>query len=329
MSAGLVIKQLTMGFAYGRGVAAAVAGCDLSVCPNEIVGLVGESGSGKSLTALACLGLTPPNCRVSGSIQLDGEEISGIGETRLAALRGRKIAMIFQNPMTALNPFFTIGTQMIGVIQRHFSTDRSAASAAAKIALEQAGLTATALDRYPHQMSGGQLQRAMIAMAIACKPDILIADEPSTALDVTVQARILNLLRQLADQGMGILLITHDLGVVAQVADRVAVMYSGSIVETGTTDKIFSNAAHPYTQGLLQASPVVGGGRRKLHAIEGVVPDFRHRLSGCAFRDRCVQAQSLCETARPPLISPSARHQVSCYFPIESTGEVAAVFEGA
>lgn len=323
MSSGLAIKQLSIAFPHGTGLAAAVDGCDLSVMPNEIVGLVGESGSGKSLTALACLGLTPPNCRLSGRIQVAGHEIIGAGETKLASLRGRKIAMIFQNPMTALNPFFTIGTQMIGVIQRHFQVDSQGATEAAKSALEQAGLQSAALERYPHQMSGGQLQRAMIAMAIACKPEILIADEPSTALDVTVQARILNLLRQLADQGMGVLLITHDLGVVAQIADRVAVMYSGKIVETGPLAQIFSNAAHPYTVGLLQSSPVMGGGRRKLHAISGVVPDFRHRLSGCAFRDRCEKAEAICATAQTPQISASPEHQVSCHFPIQTIGAMA------
>lgn len=318
MSTGLVIRQLSMSFAHTGGLAAAVNACELSVMTNEIVGLVGESGSGKSLTALACLGLTPPNCRVSGSIQIAGQEIVGASEKALGALRGRKIAMIFQNPMTALNPFFTIGEQMCGVIRRHFAVDMNTAQRSASAALAQSGLTDAMLGKYPHQMSGGQLQRAMIAMAIACKPDILIADEPSTALDVTVQARILNLLRRLADQGMGILLITHDLGVVAQVADRVAVMYSGSIVETGNTESLFSAPAHPYTEGLLRSSPVMGGGKRKLHAISGVVPDYRQRLSGCAFRDRCTQAQAICTSAQLPPISPAIKHQVRCHFPIRS-----------
>lgn len=323
MSGGLVIKQLSLSFAHAGGLAAAVNACDLAVMPNEIVGLVGESGSGKSLTALACLGLIPPNCRISGSVQIAGTEIVGASEATLAPIRGRKIAMIFQNPMTALNPFFTIGEQMMGVIRRHFSVDINTARASVSGALAQSGLTDIALKKYPHQMSGGQLQRAMIAMAIACKPDILIADEPSTALDVTVQARILNLLRQLADQGMGILLITHDLGVVAQVADRVAVMYSGRIVETGDTDDIFSSAAHPYTLGLLQSSPVMGGGRRKMHAISGVVPDFRYRLSGCAFRDRCTHMQTICATEQVALKSLTPAHQVNCHFPIAQSSTAA------
>lgn len=246
MSSGLFITDLTLEFAHGDGRAAAVDRCGLTVRPKEIVGLVGESGSGKSLTALACLGLTPPNCRVSGSVRVQGDQIVGASEAKLATLRGRKIAMIFQNPMTALNPYFTIGNQMDGVIRQHFPLDRSEARNEAVAALQQAGLTESALGRYPHQMSGGQLQRAMIAMAIACKPEILIADEPTTALDVTVQARILSLLRALADQGMGILLITHDLGVVAQVADRVAVMYSGSIVESGASTR-YSRPRHTPT----------------------------------------------------------------------------------
>jgi len=313
---GLAIDNLALEFAHGRGRAAAVNGCNLLVRPREILGLVGESGSGKSLTALACLGLTPSSCRVSGSVRVNGDEIVGACEATLTNLRGRRIAMIFQNPMTALNPYFTIGNQMLGVIRQHFSLDRSQATQEAAAALKQAGLTETALNRYPHQMSGGQLQRAMIAMAIACKPEILIADEPTTALDVTVQARILGLLRSLADQGMGILLITHDLGVVAQVADRVAVMYSGSIVESGDLNQVFSATAHPYSLGLMQASPVMGMGRRKLQAISGVVPDFRSRPAGCAFRDRCTQAQEVCALGATPYTEISADHQVRCHFPI-------------
>jgi oligopeptide/dipeptide ABC transporter ATP-binding protein len=316
VSSGLFINDLTLEFAHGDGRAAAVNRCNLTIHPKEIVGLVGESGSGKSLTALACLGLTPPNCRVSGSLRVDGDQIIGTSEAKLAALRGRKIAMIFQNPMTALNPYFTIGSQMDGVIRQHFPLKRSEARSEAVAALQQAGLAESALSRYPHQMSGGQLQRAMIAMAIACKPEFLIADEPTTALDVTVQARILNLLRTLADQGMGILLITHDLGVVAQVADRAAVMYSGSIVESGDLKQVFSAAAHPYTVGLMQSSPVMGMGRRKLLAIPGVVPDFRNRLAGCAFRDRCTQAQEACSAGATPRTSLAAGHEVHCHFPI-------------
>lgn len=316
MSAGLSISGLTLEFSRNGGWAAAVDHCDLTVRPKEIVGLVGESGSGKSLTALACLGLIPSACRASGSIQVSAEQIVGASEATLSALRGRKVAMIFQNPMTALNPYFTVGTQMVGVIRRHFVLTRSAAHLEALAALQQAGLPDTALARYPHQLSGGQLQRAMIAMAIACKPEILIADEPTTALDVTVQARILNLLRNLADQGMGILLITHDLGVVAQVSDRVAVMYSGSIVESGDPAGIFSSAAHPYTQGLLRSSPVIGLGSRRLHAIRGVVPDFRQRPSGCAFRDRCTQADAICAQGSVPRMAISREREVRCHFPI-------------
>lgn len=321
MSQGLVISDLTLEFAHGRGRAAAVDRCSLMVRSKEILGLVGESGSGKSLTALACLGLTPSNCRASGSVRVNGDEIVGAFEATLTNLRGRRIAMIFQNPMTALNPYFTIGNQMVGVIRQHFPIDRSEAKQEAAAALKQAGLTDVVLNRYPHQMSGGQLQRAMIAMAIACKPEVLIADEPTTALDVTVQARILSLLRSLADQGMGILLITHDLGVVAQVADRVAVMYSGRIIESGDLNQVFSATAHPYSLGLMEASPMMGMGRRKLRAIPGVVPDFRSRPAGCAFRDRCAQAQDVCALGVVPQTEIAAEHQVRCHFPIrESQG---------
>ena len=223
--------------------------------------------------------------------------------------------MIFQNPMTALNPYFTIGSQMVGVIRQHFSLRSSEARSEAFASLGKAGLPEFVFERYPHQMSGGQLQRVMIAMAISCKPEILVADEPTTALDVTVQARILNLLRVLADRGMGILLITHDLGVVAQVSDRVAVMYSGSIVESGDPGAIFQSAAHPYAQGLLQSSPLMGLGRRKLHAIAGVVPDFRDRPHGCAFRDRCTQAADECAQGHLRWTTVSPGHEVRCHFP--------------
>ncbi len=182
-------------------------------------------------------------------------------------------------------------------------------------ALEQAGLTAAALDRYPHQMSGGQLQRVMVAMAIACQPRILIADEPTTALDVTVQARILNLLRALADQGMGILLVSHDLGVVAQVADRVAVMYCGSIVETGAVQQMYSDTAHPYTRGLMQASPTMGMGRSLPHSIPGTVPDFRDRPAGCGFSNRCPRAQAICRAGPVAQQSLHPGHVVACHFP--------------
>jgi oligopeptide/dipeptide ABC transporter ATP-binding protein len=322
MSGGLIVSGLTLEFARDGVTAAAVDHCDLAVRQGEIIGLVGESGSGKSLTAMACLGLIPVGCRASGSIRVAGSEIIGTPEARLAALRGRRIAMIFQNPMTALNPYFTIGSQMAGVIRQHFSLGPAEARGEVLASLDQAGLPESAVDRYPHQMSGGQLQRAMIAMAIACKPEILVADEPTTALDVTVQARILNLLRVLADRGMGILLITHDLGVVAQVSDRVAVMYSGSIVESGDPGAIFQSAAHPYTQGLLQSSPLMGLGRRRLHAIAGVVPDFRERPRGCAFRDRCRQAAEVCTQGALQWTPVGPGQEVRCHFPIRQSLEV-------
>ena len=318
MSAGLSIKDLSLAFPYAggeAGYAAAVSGCELEVQPGEIVGLVGESGSGKSLTALACLGLAPPACRISGSIRISGNEIIGASDAKMTAWRGRQLAMIFQNPMTALNPYFTVGNQMVRVIRQHFPLSTQAARRDAITALEQAGLGEAVLARYPHQMSGGQLQRAMIAMAIACKPKVLIADEPTTALDVTVQARILGLLRQLAEQGMGVLLITHDLGVVAQVADRVVVMYSGTVVEAGNPERIFTTPAHPYTSGLLRSLPAMGGGRRKLYAIEGVIPDFRHRLSGCGFRDRCQHASAICAEGKLPRLTVDAGWEVHCHFP--------------
>lgn len=312
MNVVLSIKNLSITMVQDAGSVNIVRDCNLELKPGEIHGLVGESGSGKSLTAMACLGLIPQKMLLSGSIAMDGQELGAMRHDELRALRGKKAAMIFQNPMTALNPYFTIESQMVAVIRQHFGVTKLVARTAAGEALEQAGLNQGALARYPHQMSGGQLQRVMIGMALACKPRVLIADEPTTALDVTVQARILLLLKQLADEGMAILLITHDLGVVAQVAKRASVMYAGSIVESGLIEDVFDNPGHPYTRGLIASVPKMGQGKCRLTAIDGTVPDFRVPQPGCPFQARCTEARAVCQTAFPATIDVSTTHTVRC-----------------
>ncbi|MDE3878720.1 ABC transporter ATP-binding protein [Sinorhizobium meliloti] len=246
-------------------------GVDLQIQAGEILGLVGESGSGKSMTASACLGMVPAPARVNGSILIDGEEVVGRSDADLNRMRGCKVAMVFQNPMRSLNPFFTIGQQLIEIIRRHRSCGKREAQVAAVEGLQSVQIpdANAMLARYPHQLSGGQIQRVMIALALACRPKVLIADEPTTALDVTVQAQIISLLYRLAkDAGLTILFITHDLGVVSQLCDRVAVMYEGEIVETGSVSDIIDNPAHPYSKRLIEAFPAVGRKQEEFRAQE-------------------------------------------------------------
>ena len=293
-----------------------VRGVDLTLNRGELVGLVGESGSGKSMTASACLGLVPPPGVVSGSVKLSGREVVGRTERELAPMRGGEAAMIFQNPMKALNPFFTIGSQMNDVIRCHRPVNRAEAK---EIAID--GLCSVhmpdpefAIDKYPHQMSGGQIQRVMIALALACQPKLLIADEPTTALDVTIQAQIIALLRELADaHGLTILFITHDLGVVAALCDRVAVMYAGRIVETADVETLYADPRHPYTQKLLATVPRLGKIRDDLPAIMGQVPDMAVPPSGCAFHPRCDLASEVCRTQDPDIRSPRPGSTVACH----------------
>jgi oligopeptide/dipeptide ABC transporter ATP-binding protein len=315
----LQVKDLFIEFPGLERTVRAVRGVDLTVERGEIAGLVGESGSGKTMTAMACLGLVPPPGRVSGSIRLAGEEILGAPESENERRRGKKAAMIFQNPGKALNPFFTIGRQLIDAIANVRRIDRKAAAAAATEALNAVRIADPhlAMQKYPHQVSGGQLQRAMIAMALACEPEILIADEPTTALDVTIQAQVIVLLRDLARaRGLTVVFITHDLGVVGSLCDRLAVMYAGRIVEQGTTEAVFASPAHPYTANLLKAVPMLGRGRVALTQIPGTVPNMSNPPPGCAFHPRCPSASGLCSTSSPPLaIGPSGR-SVACHHPI-------------
>ena len=312
----LDIKDLHVRFpALGRTVQA-VRGTTLSVRKGEIVGLVGESGSGKSIASLACLGLVPAPGEVRGSIKVAGEQIIGKSERELTPMRGAVAAMIFQNPGTALNPFFSIERQMLDIIRCHLPLNSDEARKAAIEALHSVRIPDPhlALHKFPHQMSGGQLQRVMIAIAISCKPQLLIADEPTTALDVTVQAQVIVLLRDLTHQtGLSILFITHDLGVVASLCDRICVLYAGQVVESGTAEEIFDNAFHPYTEKLLQTVPSLGGGKSVLNSIAGQVPDMAFPPPGCAFHSRCDKAMNRCNKEQPDAHTLSDSRMVSCH----------------
>ncbi|MBW8637568.1 ABC transporter ATP-binding protein [Hoeflea sp. WL0058] len=290
----------------------------LSVGHGEIVGLVGESGSGKSLSALAALGFAPADSRVSGQIRIGDFEVIGAPADRLREVRGRRCAMIFQDATKSLNPYFTLGRQLSDVVSLNRGlSHRDAVDVVtqnlADMNLPDPGLM---VGKYPHQLSGGQLQRAMIAMALSCEPEVLLADEPTTALDVTVQAQILVLLRELARQrNLSILFITHDLGVVAALCDRVAVMYAGTIVETAWCTELFANAMHPYTRKLLATAPVLGRGRATLPNIPGRVPELTDRRPGCLFAPRCERATELCREVRPLLLSHEPGHAAACHHP--------------
>lgn len=298
----LRVKDLSVAFPKLIGVTKAVRDCSFEIAPGEVLGLVGESGSGKSVTAMACLGLVGSRAQVSGSIELEGREVVGCSDRELAEMRGGQAAIIFQNPSSALNPFFTIGAQIGEAIRRHRKGDCERADAVAVEALQSVQLPdpELVLQKYPHQMSGGQLQRAMIAMALACRPRLLIADEPTTALDVTVQAQILYLLRELAErESISILFITHDLGVVASLCDRVVVMYAGRIVEDAGVHQLFEAPAHPYSKALLETIPELGRKTDLLRQIPGQVPGPEATIAGCSFHPRCSFASAVCRNTVP------------------------------
>jgi oligopeptide/dipeptide ABC transporter ATP-binding protein len=301
----LAVRGLEVTFVTARGRLEAIRGVDLTVRAGETLGVVGESGCGKSVTMLAVMGLLPPHVRVTGSIRFAGMELAGRPQRELAKLRGARIGMIFQDPMTALNPVLTIGAQIAEAIRIHDAA--VSAKRAAERAVEMLKLVAIPFPerralQYPHELSGGMRQRAMIAMAMANEPELLIADEPTTALDVTVQAQIIELLRQLqASHGMGLVLISHDLGIVAGTADRVAIMYAGRIVEHGAVEDIFDRPRHPYTRGLLASLPKIDSRSARLTAIEGAPPSLAARPSGCAFHPRCRHAVESCAKQEPTL----------------------------
>lgn len=314
----LEVRDLQTHFHGRAGVAKAVDGVSFSIRAGETLALVGESGCGKSVTAFSILRLVadPPGRIVGGEIRFEGRDLLKLVAAAMRALRGDRIAMIFQEPMTSLNPVFTIGEQIIEAVRLHRPVSKQAARDRAIELLNLVGIPEAArrVDEYPHRLSGGMRQRAVIAMALACEPALLIADEPTTALDVTIQAQILDLIDDLkARLGMAVLLITHDLGVVAQHSQRVAVMYAGRIVEQATTAQLFAQPLHPYTRGLLASIPRPGaGGEARLNEIPGLVPALTDMPAGCAFRPRCPQATDRCESVRPDLVSGSGGRQVAC-----------------
>ncbi len=312
----LEVRDLRMVFPTEAGDARAVDGVTFSLARGRTLGLVGESGCGKSMTALCIMRLVPPPGRIAGgSIRLAGRELLALPEPEMRALRGAELAMIFQEPMTALNPVLTAGSQIAEAVALHQPVSRREAWARAIGLLREVGIPdpARRARDYPHQLSGGMRQRVMIAVAIACEPAVLLADEPTTALDVTIQAEILALLRELrARHGMAMILITHDLGVVAEQADEVAIMYAGRIVEQAPVDELFARPRHPYTQALLRAMPALGQRRERLETIPGQVPSLTSLPPGCAFRERCSRQVEACAAVVPPLEERDPGHRVAC-----------------
>jgi oligopeptide/dipeptide ABC transporter ATP-binding protein len=319
MGALLSIDGLTVAFGRGDAAFKAVDGVSLDVAPGEIVALVGESGSGKSVTALAVLRLlpSPPGRITSGSITFAGVNLLGLSEEEIRHIRGRRIGMVFQEPMTSLNPVLSIGRQMTEGMRLHLGLSAKAAWDRAADLLREVGIADAErrLAQYPHHMSGGMRQRIMIAMAISCEPQLVIADEPTTALDVTIQAQILELMQDLCRRlGVALLIITHNLGIVARYADRVNVMYAGRIVEHGGAAPLYKQPAHPYTAGLLNSVPRLDRPRgAHLDPIPGTPPDPSALASGCAFRPRCGYATRECAAAIPPLVEASPGHRTACF----------------
>ncbi len=314
----LEIRSLRTYFRTPRGVVRAVDGVDLTVDEGEVLGVVGESGCGKSVMALSVLRLLPqpPAFTAGGEIRFRGENLLELDNEAIRRIRGNRISMIFQEPMTALNPVFTVGNQLAEVFRVHQRLSRRQARERAVHMLGRVGIPSPErrYRAYPHEMSGGMRQRVMIAMALACRPDLLLADEPTTALDVTIQAQILDLMAELRrDLGTAVVLITHDMGVVAETADRVAVMYLGRVVEEAPTLELFARPLHPYTRGLLRAIPSVSGGQRSLYEIPGAVPSPLDLPGGCPFHPRCPEGVDVCRRKRPPLEAAGPAHRVACW----------------
>ena len=327
----LDIRNLRVEFGAEQMPVIAVDGLDLAVDPGEVVGIVGESGSGKSVTSLAVMGLIDYPGRVRAQqLNFDGRDLLAMSDSARRSLLGKDIAMIFQDPLSSLNPCFTVAYQLIETLRVHQGGSKTALRARALALLQQVEIPdpERRLDAYPHQLSGGMSQRVMVAMAIACKPRLLIADEPTTALDVTVQAQMLDLLLQLQrEHDMALMLITHDLSVIAQTAQRVVVMYAGQVVETGRVPEIFKAPRHPYTQALLAALPQHNLGRARLQTIPGVVPGQYDRPGGCLMHPRCAYTTERCRAARPDLTGDGGT-QVRCHFPLDRAGHPGKDWDG-
>ena len=321
----LEVRDLTTYFFTGAGVVRAVDRVSFELAPGEAVGLVGESGCGKSVSALSIMGLvpSPPGRTVAGQVLFDGRDLLKLPEAELRRVRGGEIAMVFQDPMTSLNPVLPVGLQLVAALEFHRGASRRAARRRAIELLELVGIPAPArrIDDYPHQFSGGMRQRVMIAMAISCQPKLLIADEPTTALDVTIQAQILDLIGRLRRElGMAVILITHDLGVVAGMCDRVHVMYAGHIVESSDVVSVFRDPRHPYTLGLLRSVPRINEPRKeKLIPIEGLPPTLVGAQTGCPFAPRCPYRVARSDEANPPLEEVAPGHMVACWVDVRAT----------
>ena len=313
----LEVRDLTTAFRTGSGEVTAIENVSFTLEKGEVLGIVGESGSGKSVTALAIMGLLPrPPARIlGGSIHFENQDLLQLSDRAMQRLRGPGIAMVFQEPMTSLNPVFTIGEQIMETIRAHESLSQKAIFARAVEMLEKVGIPSatTRMADYPHQLSGGQRQRVMLAIALVCRPRLLIADEPTTALDVTIQAQILDLLLDLRDEfGMAIMMITHNMGVIAETADRVLVMYAGRTVEQAPVARLFDHPLHPYTSGLLSCVPTLDQDQDRLVAIPGSLPEPSRRPPGCRFSARCIHAIPACSDAIPPLQRYEPNHDAAC-----------------
>jgi oligopeptide/dipeptide ABC transporter ATP-binding protein len=320
----LALKDLQTYFYSPGGVVKAVDGVSLELAEGETLGIVGESGSGKSATCLSVLGLIPPPGKiVGGKVIFEGRNLVELSERQLREIRGKRIGMVFQDPMTSLNPFLTIGDQLTETLLVHDRLSKPEARRRAVEILEKVGIpdAAAHLTDFPHRFSGGMRQRVMIAMALLGNPKVLIADEPTTALDATIQAQVLDLFRHIKKEfGAAILLITHNLGIVAGMADRIAVMYAGRVVESGATDDIFYRTRHPYTLALLHAVPRLGNGSQEVTAIGGTPPDLAHLPAGCSFYDRCPFREDKCKREMPPLEPVGPNHSARCWVDISKAG---------
>jgi peptide/nickel transport system ATP-binding protein len=317
----LSVNNLAIDFKTSHGVHKALHNVSFGVKRGEIFGVVGETGCGKTITGLSILRLLPKSATMRGEIVFDGKNLLDLNESEMDTIRGRRISMIFQDPTSSLNPVFTIGEQITRVVRQHLGLDKRAAQTQAEESLSAVGLpdVKRVITSYPHQLSGGQQQRVMIAMALACRPSLLIADEPTTALDVTIQAQILNLLRDLQKKfDLSIILITHNLGVVAQACDRMAVLYAGSVAEISPTYFVYEKPHHPYSQGLLNAIPRPGSRGQRMTAIPGTVPSNPGEVVGCSFAPRCANVFDRCLTEKPLLKSVGESHESACFLPAGS-----------
>ncbi len=322
----LEVRDLRTHFHTFAGTVKAVNGVSFDIAAGEVMGLVGESGGGKSVVGFSILGLIDSPGKIEGGeILLNGEDLVKAGEARLREIRGRDISMVFQDPMTSLNPQHTVGRQMDEVLRLHSDLDTEARHAACVEMLENVGISRAAerLKAYPHQFSGGMRQRVVIAIALLARPRLIIADEPTTALDVTIQSQILKLMRrQIAEKGSSMILVTHDLAVVSEMADHITVLYCGNVVERGRTRELIEAPAHPYTRGLIDSIPDHSNRHERLKQIPGTVPDIRNLPRGCNFRERCPRAQALCSEIEPDLMPQRGSLSAACHFPL-SPGDTA------